>query len=240
MITYRNKNSWQRPLVIALIGSVAVGGGVWWWMGHSGSDATTQVASSASGASASSGMGTTSGSGMGMAVESAPSAPLNAPNGSPSDFQPAVWAALNKAMTNKPQLKPEIERVMSYMRFQRSFEYWQSLEDTRDVQQRHQLAQSMLNEMPSRLSKGEFTMSEALMMVTALLSDLEPDEKRREQQVEDWGKKLNQAAPQPTEDAQVLELQKRAEDKRIVPGILAEWSSNPDQNRLESALAAAH
>ncbi|RZI85943.1 MAG: hypothetical protein EOP38_03080 [Rubrivivax sp.] len=232
MITYENSKSWQRPVAIALIGGAVIAGGIWMWGGSSGTDATTPVAESASQPVASN---TTANSGQDLSTPTAPVAPTTLADGRPSDFSPAVWNVLNKAMTNKPYLKPEVEKVMSYMRFQRSFEYWQSLENTRDVQQRRQLGQSMLEQMPDRLAKGEFTMSEGLMMATALLSDIEPDEKKRELLVEDWGKKFAAVAPQPTDDAQLQELQKRTEDRRIVPGLLTE-SPNPDQAQVEKAL----
>jgi hypothetical protein len=236
MITYRNKNSWQRPLVIALVGSVAVGVGVWAWMGHSASDTATQEDASSTVAAATALMAVATANGQNPSSASmAASAPTLMSDGRPSDIAPAVWAALNKATAAKPHLKPEVEKVVSYMRFQHSFEYWQTLEGTRDEQQRRQLGQSMLDEMPERLKNGEFTMGESLMMITALLSDLEPDEKKRELLIEDWSKKLAFAAPQPTDDAQIQELQKRTEDKRIVPGLLTE-GPNPDQAKLEQAL----
>jgi hypothetical protein len=232
MITYRNKNSWQRPVVVALIGCVAVGVGVWWWSGHSDSTATTPVSSAASGAMESS----TPSMNTGMSAPTmAASAPTVLSDGRPSDVAPSVWLTLSKAVANKPHLKPEVEKVVSYMRFQHSFELWQTLEGTRDQQQRRQLGQSMLEEMPSRLSKGEFTMSEAQMMITALLSDVEPDEKKREMLIEDWTKKLAFAAPQPTDDAQLQMIQKQVEDRRIVPGLLTEGPT-PDQAKVEQAL----
>lgn len=231
MITYQSKNSWQRPLLIALIGSAVVGTGVWWFSGHSGADATTQVSTTASEPVAAAG---------GMAAPATPALagstdPTILSDGRPSDFTPGVWSALDKAMTNKPQLKPEVDKVLSYMRFQRSFEQWQALEDARDAQQRHQLAQSLLNQMPDRLVKGEFSLSEALMMTTVLMSDLEPDEKKREQQIDDWGKKMALAVPQPTDDAQVQASQKCVEDRRVLPGLLTE-GPNPDPAKVQQAL----
>ncbi|MDI1258872.1 hypothetical protein [Aquabacterium sp.] len=231
MITYQSKNSWQRPLLIALIGSAVVGTGVWWFAGHSGPDATTQVSSAASEPMAAT-SSTVAPTTPALAVSTDPTI---LSDGRPSDFTPGVWSALDKAMKSKPQLKPEVDKVLSYMRFQRSFEQWQSLEDARDAQQRHQLAQSLLNQMPDRLAKGEFSLSEALMMTTVLLSDLEPDEKKREQQVEEWGKKMAFAAPQPTDDAQVQAEQKKVEDLRILPGLLTE-GPNPDPAKVQQAL----
>lgn len=233
MITYQAKNSWQRPLLIALIGSAVVGTGVWWFAGHSGSDATTQVSTSASQpvVASSSGVATPS-----TSVVMGSTDPTILADGRPSDLAPGVWSALDAAMKNKPQLKSEVDKVVSYMRFQRGFEQWQSMEDARDAQQRHQLAQGLLNQMPDRLAKGEFSMSEALMMTTVLLSDLEPDEKKREQLIDDWGKKMALAVPQPTDDAQIQAEQKKVEDQRIVAELLAE--NPPDPVKVQQALEA--
>lgn len=231
MITYQSKNSWGRPLLIALVGSVAVGMGVWWWQGHSDGGPTTPIAAVTAESTAPS----TVASGTQNAAPAVAVATTILSDGRPSDFSPGVWSALSKAAANKPQLKPEVDKVISYMRFQRDFERWQAMEDSRDAQQRHQLARSMLEQMPDRLAKNEFSMSESLMMVTVLLSDVEPDEKKREQQIEDWSKKMNLAAPQPSDEAQILALQQNTDAMRIVPGILSE-SSSPDPAKVEQAL----
>jgi len=110
------------------------------------------------------------------------------------------------------------------------------MEDARDVQQRHQLARSILEQMPDRLARGEFSMSESLMMGTVLMSDLEPDEKKREQMVDDWGKKLALTVPQPADDAGVMEQQKRVEDLRLLPGTILTEGPNPDPAVVQKAL----
>lgn len=234
MISYQSKNSWQRPLVIALIGSAVVGTGVWWFSGHSGSDATTEVGSAASAPVATTAMAPVDGNTPAVAPVSTDPTILS--DGRPSDVAPGVWAALDKAAKNKPQLKPEVDKVVSYMRFQHQFERWQSMEDARDAQLRHQLARGILDELPGRLSKGEFSMSEALMMATVLFSDLEPDEKKREQLVDDWGKRVAQSNPQPTDDAQVQEQQKRVEELRLLPGTILTEGPNPDPAVVQKAL----
>jgi hypothetical protein len=232
MISYQTKNSWQRPLVIALIGSAVVGTGVWWFSGHSGTDATTQATTSASEPVAGSTTGVTGGAPTSMAATD----PTILADGRPADIPPGVWSALDQAAKNKPALKPEVDKVLSYMRFQRQFEQWQGMEDSRDVQQRHQLARSILEQMPDRLARGEFSMSESLMMGTVLMSDLEPDEKKREQMVDDWGKKLALSVPQPADDAGIIEQQKRVEDLRLLPGTILTEGPNPDPAVVQKAL----
>ncbi|MGH6648808.1 hypothetical protein [Aquabacterium sp.] len=232
MISYQTKNSWQRPLLIALIGSAVVGTGVWWFSGHSGTDATTQVAAPASESQASS----TFGSAGGTPVPTGAPEPAILSDGRPADVAPGVWSALDKAVKNKPALKPEVDKVLSYMRFQKQFEQWQAMEDTRDAQQRRQLAKSILEQMPDRLARGEFSMSESLMMATVLMSDLEPDEKKREQQLDDWGKRMALAVPQPTDDAQMQAEIQRVEDLRMLPGTILTGEANPDPAVVQKAL----
>lgn len=227
MITYQSKNSWQRPLAIVLIGSAVVGTGIWWFSGHSGSDATTQVSAAPSEPVAA----TLPSTPVPTAIDTTVQA-----DGRPADVAPGIWAALDGAVKNKPALKPEVDKVLSYMRFQRQFEQWQAMEDSRDAQQRHQLARNILAEMPDRLARGEFSLSESLMMATVLMSDLEPDEKKREQQVDEWGRKMAQAVPQPADEAQLLEQQKRVEDLRLLPGTILAEGPNPDPAVVQKAL----
>lgn len=230
MITYQSKSSWQRPLAIVVIGSAVVGTGIWWFSGHSGSDATTQVSAAPSEPVASTLPATTA-----PTTTTTVDTTVQA-DGRPADVAPGIWAALDSAAKSKPALKPEVDKVLSYMRFQRQFEQWQAMEDSRDAAQRHQLARNILAEMPDRLSRGEFSMSESLMMATVLMSDLEPDEKKREQQVDEWGRKMAQAVPQPADEAQILEQQKRVEDLRLLPGTILVESPNPDPAVVQKAL----
>jgi hypothetical protein len=235
MISYQSTKVWQRSWFAALIGGLAVGGGVWWWQSQPEADPATEVSSSAS--SPAKGV-----SNRIPALAAAPitsgaaSTPTVLPDGRPSDFTPEDWAALKAAMSTQPNAKAETERVVKYLRFQRSFEQWQALADSNDVQQRHQLAESLLGQVPERLTKGEVTMGEALLLSTALMTDLQPDERLRAQRLEDLRAKLAAAAPQPDEEQMAREAERLTEFKRRQAATMAAWQAKPEGSRDQAAL----
>jgi len=139
-------------------------------------------------------------------------------------------------MSSQPNGKAEMERVVTYLRFQRSFEQWQALADSRDVQQRHQLAESLLTQVPDRLSKGEVTLGEALLLSTALLTDLESDERLREQRLIQMRNKFEALAPQPDAEQAAREAERQTEFKRRQSAIVASWQAQPEGKRDQAAL----
>jgi hypothetical protein len=169
-------------------------------------------------------------------VSGAASTPTVLADGRPSDFTPEDWAALKAAMSSQPNGKAEMERVVTYLRFQRSFEQWQALADSRDVQQRHQLAESLLTQVPDRLSKGEVTLGEALLLSTALLTDLESDERLREQRLIQMRNKFEALAPQPDAEQAAREAERQTEFKRRQSAIVASWQAQPEGKRDQAAL----
>ena len=234
MISYQSTKFWQRSWFAALLGGVAIGGGIWWWQSQ---QEAGQVAEAASAASASSAP-----SNRMPALAAAPlvsggaSTPTVLPDGRPSDFTPEDWAALKAAMSTQPNAKAETERVVSYLRFQRAFEQWQALADSNNVQQRHQLAENLLTQVPDRLSKGEVTMGEALLLSTALLTDLEADERLREQRLSEMRNKFEALAPQPDAEQAAREAERLTEFKRRQSAIVASWQAQPEGKRDQAAL----
>lgn len=188
----------------------------------------------------------------GLAPQAIPAAPSSAPllsppamdaDGRPADFSPAEWAALKDAMAQSPHPQAELQRVVAYLRFQRGFEQWQAMQDQPDAALRRQLGERLLEQVPERLRQGEATMGEALMLSTALLADLEPDEARRQVRLEAARAALEAAAPLPDKAQQAREAALLAEYKRREAAIVAEWQARPaperNQARLEQALEAA-
>ncbi|MDO9004350.1 MAG: hypothetical protein Q7V20_12940 [Aquabacterium sp.] len=233
MITYQESTKfWQRSWFAALIGGLAVGGGVWWWQAHQEALDASEVVSSGASAPVS----TPQRPVFAAVVDGAASTPTVLADGRPSDFTPEDWAALKAAMSTQPNGQAEMERVVTYLRFQRSFEQWQALADSRDVQQRHQLAESLLNQVPDRLSKGEVTMGEALLLSTALLTDLEADEHLREQRLTQMRNKFEALSPQPDVEQAAREAERLTEFKRRQSAIVASWQAQPEGKRDQAAL----
>lgn len=239
MISYENPKLWQRTWVLAMALGGGVGVAAWWWQTHASAQIDEPVVASKGAAAATP-----------DAVKAAPkidSALLVTPkvmeDGRPSDFTPEDWAALKEAMSKTANPRSELERVVKYLRFQKGFEQWQSLQDSPDVTTRHQLARRLLEQIPDRLKQAELTMGEALMLESALWTDLEPNEDIRKQKLEQAQAALNGAAPQPEAEQQARDAALQKEYKRREAAILADFQAKPenqrDQVKLEQALESA-
>ncbi len=224
MITYeQNRPWWQNRWLVALTVAVGVGVGAWWW---SASPMRAQSAGAAVEAS-------------GAAVPLKPSLPdaaiLVAPklmdDGRPGDFSPEDWAALKEAMSKMPNPEAELDRVVKYLRFQKGFEQWQSLEGGSEPAKRRQLAQLLLDQVPERLQQSEVTFSEARMLQMALLADLEPNEGLRKQRLDALQAQLKAAAPQADPQQQAHDAELEREYKRREAAIVADYQSRPEAQR---------
>ncbi|MBH1987849.1 MAG: hypothetical protein I8H76_11055 [Burkholderiales bacterium] len=241
MITYSSPKFWQRTwftLACMAVAALAVVG--WWWLAHSGAPSASM---------ASAGQLGPDGSVAATAATSASrrdggwTAPTVLGDGRPSDFSPQEWSALKDAMAQTAQPEAELKRVVAYLRFQKHFERWQGLRESPDAGQRQQLAASLLDQVPERLRQGEVSMGEAQMLLSALWADVEPDESRRRQRIEEGITLLKEAAPRPDAEQQKRDAALLAEYKRREAAILLEYQSRPDAQRdpawLEAQLDAA-
>ncbi|HET8871335.1 MAG TPA: hypothetical protein VFM48_12895 [Aquabacterium sp.] len=217
----------------------AVGAAIWWWGSQPAQVNAPPAAPSDSRAGQIPAV-----TGNATLVESALIAPPpTLEDGRPADFSPEDWTALKSAMAKTPNPKAETERVVRYLRFQRGFDQWQNLKDSPDVAHRQELAKRLLEQVPERLRNGEVTMGEALMLATALWSDLEPNEDLRKQRIEEAKALLANAAPKPDAEQQAKDAALLAEYKRREAAIVADWQAKPvaqrDQSKLEEALESA-
>lgn len=164
-------------------------------------------------------------------------------DGRPADFSTAEWSALKEAVAQSPDPKAELQRVVAYLRFQRGFEQWQALQNQPDAAVRRQLGERLLEQVPERLRQGEVSSGEALLLTTALLADLEPDEARRQARLEATRAALQAAAPVADQAQQAREAARLSEYKRREAAIVADWQARPPAERsqagLEQALEAA-
>lgn len=237
MISYENPKLWQRTWVLAMALGGGVGVAAWWWQTHTPAQIDEPVVA---------GKVITAPDAV-KPVPKIDSALLVAPkvmeDGRPSDFTPEDWAALKEAMSKTANPRSELERVVKYLRFQKGFEQWQSLQDSPDVTTRHQLARRLLEQIPDRLKQAELTMGEALMLESALWADLEPNEDARKLKLEQAQAALNGAAPQPEAEQQARDAALQKEYKRREAAILADFQARPenqrDQVKLEQALESA-
>lgn len=237
MITYQSRQVWLRPWIWALLVGTLVGSVGWWWFTRA--EEALQPASPQAKSPTWPGVAASP-----KLVESALVAPPPVmADGRPADFTPEDWAALKDAMAKTADPKAETARVLKYLRFQRGFEQWQSLKGSPDVAHRQELAKRLLEQVPERLRQGEATMGEALMLATALWTDLEPNEDVRKQRIEEAKAILTSAAPKPDAEQVAKDASRLAEYKRREAAIVADWQAKPaaqrDQAKLEEALESA-
>lgn len=229
MITYESPKLWQRTWFLAVALGAGVGVAAWWWQTHgvAPSQASPVNASPALPAAKS--------------VTKVDVALLVPPkvmdDGRPSDFTPEDWAALKEAMSHTANPRAELDRVVKYLRFQKGFEQWQSLQDGPDASTRHQLAERLLEQVPERMRQGELTMGEALMLSAALLADVEPNEEARKQRMDRAQAALQAAAPQPDAEQQAREAAMQVEYKRREAAILADYQAKPEAQRNPNKLS---
>jgi hypothetical protein len=222
MITYQNARWWQSSWLIFLVVVASVAGGAWWWSGMQAQPTPAALAGSP---------GAKGGHKAGMPDSAILLEPTVMDDGRPSDFSPDDWAALKEAMAKTPNPRAEMSRVVKYLRFQKGFEQWQSLDASADLGKRHQLAQRLLEQVPERLQQSEVTYGEAMLIQSALLADLEPNEALRKQKLEALQEQLKAASPQvdPQQAARDEDLER--EYKRREAAIVSDYQSRPEAQR---------
>lgn len=227
MIIYKQVKPAQRLLLI--LATVAIAGGGIWML--------TKPDTVDPGASATSAQSVENGAA--GAPPFGTSADTVAADGRPVHVQPEDWKALNTALRRQPDVQAEAQRIASYLRYQHDFEFWQSTVDSKNVRARHQLAEQLMAQLPERVTKGEFTGMEAVLMGTVLLGDLEPDETRRQQRIDEWTQKLATVAPQPTDERQLADKDRNTAYMRKRAVAFLEWQALPTAERTQERLDQA-
>lgn len=152
-------------------------------------------------------------------------------DGRPADFEPEEWKSLKDAISKNPNSATELKRVADYLRFQRGFERWQSLQGSQDVTGRNELGQKLITALPDRLANSEVTMSEALMICAALVNDIDPSEQARQQRLEQCNVRLQQSAPKVEGEEQEREASCLAQWERQKSMITGEHFAKPPAQR---------
>jgi len=234
MITYQRYKPWHMAVAALAVASAA--GGAYWFLGQSGDVQSGVVLADNKDSPPGWPQAST-----GVQADGMASAPTILSDGRPSDVQADDWSALNAALAKQSMPKTEAERIVGYLRFQHSFEAWQSLDETKDAKKRRAMAQALLAELPDRQAKGEFTAIEGTLMSTVLMADLEPDESKREKRLEELQAKLTaNMAAEGDEQAQQAKA-RQTELKRRLATAYGEWQAKTTaaertQAKLDQAL----
>lgn len=163
-------------------------------------------------------------------------------DGRPSDVSGDDWAALQAALAKVGVPAAEAERIVNYNRYQRSFESWQNLDQTEEASRRRRAAQALMNELPTHVGRGDFTLLEAVLIGSALIAEIEPDAERRTARLDAWQSEVLTVLPVPTEDEIKSNAATReTELKRRQALAFADWQAQTDPAqrtpaRLEQAL----
>ena len=233
MISYEKKRKlWQRPWVIASAVLVLLIIGILW-------PKPDEPPGDAQGAAGLTGTALPS-VGQGDALADVQlGVPLPKDGARPPDFTPEEWRTLRSATANEPEPERELERLVSYLRFQKGFAKWQTLQDSPDIAARHRLAEQLLSQLPDRVRQGEMGGGEATLLLQALIADLEPDDTARQQRLAIAQAVLSKAAPEADREEQALQEAQRQEYKRREAAIVADYQASPEAQRNPAQLEAA-
>jgi hypothetical protein len=238
MISYDRSSPRTKLIGVAVLLAVAALGAVWW----------AQREGAPVSAPATSGSAPVDGQHASQLKKSADAMltqPEVLPDGRPADFAPDEWASLKDAIAKNPNSASELKRVAEYLRFQRSFERWQSMQESPDAAGRHALGQKLMEVLPLRLTNKEVTFDEALMIGAALINDSEPTEQGRQQQLEALNVRLQQVAPRPDDEEQQKQDSCVAQWERQRSILTGEHLAKPpaqrerEQKQFEAALEKA-
>lgn len=214
--------------MVAVAVLAVAGAGAWWWM--SGDTQTPPVEAAASA----------------PVVASAPvlgQAPVEPAPAGDADMSAEDQAAIGQAMSKQPDGQQQLQRVTTYLKFQRDFERWQGMMDATDAAPRHALARHLMDVLPDRVSQAEVTLPEANLICAMLLNDLEPDEATRNTKVEACTRKLESVSPRTDTEQGMRTAQCQTEYRRREAALVSEFQARPaaqrDPRQLEADLDKA-
>lgn len=227
MISIDRSSGAGKGVLVALI---ALGGAVaaWWWWGSS-SPAVAPVADVASAASA------PNMSGESMSAAATDQVPMQDAGGD--------ITALSQAMSGAPDGQQQLQRVTSFIKFQKEFERWQGLQGEGDPAVRNELGQKLLAQLPPHISYNSMSLPEGEFMCGMIITDMEPDESMRDQKIQACQASIQAVAPK-SDTVQAMkqldcEADYRSRETTLVAAFQALPSSQRDPSRLQADLDKA-
>jgi hypothetical protein len=167
-----------------------------------------------------------------------------AEDGRPMDVDANDWSVLNAALLKYNYTAADAKRVTDFLRYQRAFEAWQNLDETKDAARRLSMARALYDELPEKLRAGDFVPVEANLMGAVLIAEIEKDENKRQQKLEALQAQLNQIQPISDNEQALLAQNRKVEAQRRLTSAFSDWQSaqNPADRtpaKLEQAFAEA-
>ena len=231
MISYEHTKLWQRPWVMALtLGAALLIVAGWWSSAREDGTASTNSTQPQSVVRGDMGL---------SAPETLLTAPVPTDGTRPTDFTSEDWAMLQTATADAADPKAELKRLVNYLRFQKGFAQWQSLQNSPDIAGRHRLAERLLSQLPDRVSRGEMGAGEVGLIQQALLADLVSDETLRQQRLALGQAELAKAVPKLDPAQLAADEAHSSEYKRREAAIVADYQGRPEAHRNPAQLEAA-
>ncbi|MEY4764387.1 MAG: hypothetical protein RI907_1060 [Pseudomonadota bacterium] len=236
MITYEKSNRLTFVAAAVALG-VAVAAGVWWMQG--GQEPSQDGAPAA--ANASKGVTDWFKGGAGSDEVHTALHPKYADDGRPEDVDEGDWKALNTGLSKAGLDAKQSQRILSFLRFQHSFEAWQNLDETKEQDRRRRMGEALLAEIPDRVKSGEITAVEANLIGAVMIAGLEPDDQSRTKRMETWQGSISSIAAMPTDERTLQEQFKKTEHDRQVAAAYDDWQKRDpaDTDRTQAKLEQA-
>jgi hypothetical protein len=153
----------------------------------------------------------------------------------PPDVPAQEWQKVSAALSGTPQGREQQPRVGQFLGFQHRVQRWEALRQSSVMSaQRLALAQALMDEVPTHLSRAELTGPEALALESQLAQDIVPDPNARVAYLQTQMRALQ--AAQPAADAQ--DQARLAAYKAQESVITARWLALPPAQRDAQQLTA--
>jgi hypothetical protein len=184
------------------------------------------------------------------AMQSSPvaDASLNASSGgnpmSTQDGSSPDTAALNTVMSAQQDGEKQLDRVLSYLKFQREFERWQGMQGEASEADLAALGTRLLNDLPQYVASRSMTQPEGDFMCGMILSSIEANPAMQETRIASCQAAVKAVAPAvDTQEAMNrvdCEADYRARESTLVAAFQALPSARRDPAKLQADLDQAH
>lgn len=156
----------------------------------------------------------------------------------------ADTAALNSAMSNQPDGEKQLNRVLSYLKFQREFERWQGMQGEAPDADIAALGTRLLNDLPQHVANSSMTQPEGDFMCGMILSSIEDNPAMQESRIASCQAAVKAVAPAvDTQEAMNrvdCEADYRSREATLVAAFQALPSARRDPAKLQADLDQAY
>ncbi len=221
MISIQQSSGWGMKAALSGVVLVLIGGVVWW---SSQSDAPKPLAPDAAASAAQT--HNWASVPVAVAAEEAPASEM------------VDTAALGQAMGKQADGQAQLNRVISFLRFQREFEKWQGMQGDGDLAVRTSLGQKLLAHLPEHIANSSMTLPEGEFVCGMILSDIESNEALRESSIQSCQAKLKAVAPKMDTAQEMKKIECESDYRSREATLVAAFQALPSTQRDPAKLQA--